>query len=98
MFKNWILWKRRLFGSLCEVLLPLFLLLLMLLSSSTIPSDNHDARFYISRNGAYVNAYGSAEQFNEAFTKVDPLVYFKEYLKGIDELQIDLAPKGNPLI
>ena len=98
MFKNWILWKRRLFGSLCEILFPLFLLLMLLLIRTGISSDNYDAKSYIGENGAYVNAYDSPEQVNEAFTKVDPLVYCKEYLKGIDELQIDLAPKGNPLI
>ncbi|OMJ73092.1 hypothetical protein SteCoe_28294 [Stentor coeruleus] len=42
LFKNWILWKRKIFGSLCEVLFPISLIVIVGLIRTAASGTNHD--------------------------------------------------------
>ncbi|OMJ73736.1 hypothetical protein SteCoe_27506 [Stentor coeruleus] len=42
LFKNWILWKRKIFGSLCEVLFPIGLIIVVGLIRSTSLGTDYD--------------------------------------------------------
>ncbi|OMJ94066.1 hypothetical protein SteCoe_2836 [Stentor coeruleus] len=44
LFKNWVLWKRKVFGSLCEVLFPIGLMVVIGLIRTISPAKNHDAQ------------------------------------------------------
>lgn len=46
MFKNWVLWKRKLLGSLCEILLPIFVILVLGFLRLAIPPEQKDKQSY----------------------------------------------------
>src|SRR5574343_552994 len=46
MFKNWVLWKRKLLGSLCELLLPIFVILVLGFLRLAIPPEQKDKQSY----------------------------------------------------
>ena len=46
LYKNWILWKRKLFGSLCELLFPIVLMIVLGLIRQTTPPEFEDAQSF----------------------------------------------------
>jgi hypothetical protein len=46
MFKNWILWKRKIFGSLCEILLPIGAMVVIGLLRMAVSVDKSDAQTF----------------------------------------------------
>jgi ATP-binding cassette subfamily A (ABC1) protein 3 len=46
MFKNWVLWKRKLFGSLCELILPIFVILVLGFLRLAIPPEEMDKQTF----------------------------------------------------
>ena len=46
MFKNWILWKRKILGSLCEILLPIGAMIIIGLLRMAVPVDEQDSQTF----------------------------------------------------
>ena len=46
LYKNWILWKRKLFGSLCEVLFPIALIIVIYLIRLASPPSHESAQTF----------------------------------------------------
>jgi hypothetical protein len=50
LWKNWLLWKRNIGISLCEILFPVVLFLFILLLRAVTPSEDEDAESYAVPN------------------------------------------------
>lgn len=48
LYKNWITWKRKLFGSLCELLFPIFIIFCILLIRLAVTTDDKDEESYLT--------------------------------------------------
>lgn len=77
MFKNWILWKRRLCGSLTEVLFPIFIFLVLALLRAGTDWTNHDAKSYLYESGMAVS-YTGVNNFGPYF---EPTINFTDDAK-----------------
>lgn len=90
LFKNWTLWKRKVIGSICEVLFPTALIIMIGIIRWSSPATHHDAQtidvqisksFYISPNFAdYMNLDKSQDHVNEI-----PSFPFKSCASSIDD-------------
>jgi ATP-binding cassette subfamily A (ABC1) protein 3 len=61
LYKNWVLWKRRLFGSLCEIIMPLITMIVIGLLRRAIPPDYKDKQTFAdqvddSKEISYLNS------------------------------------------
>lgn len=46
MFKNWILWKRKILGSLCEIILPIGAMIIIGLLRTSVPPEKKDSQTF----------------------------------------------------
>lgn len=69
LWKNWLLWKRNLAGSLCELLFPILLLLGLLAIRFALPPEDKDAKSYLDDGEKIVYLYSNetfdSSQFDE---------------------------------
>ncbi|CAG9334828.1 unnamed protein product [Blepharisma stoltei] len=81
LYKNWILWKRRLCGSLCEFLFPVFLLIILAIIRDGVGFSKHSAKSYISPSAMTV----SDDDKNYFSSSFDPPVKFTDNPKDLSE-------------
>ena len=55
LYKNWILWKRNLSGSLCEILVPIFFFLVFAAIRQIVPKEDKDGLSYLNK-AVYVSS------------------------------------------
>ncbi|CAG9334834.1 unnamed protein product [Blepharisma stoltei] len=89
LYKNWILWKRRLCGSICEWLFPIALLLVLMLIRSAISTTDHGKSSYLQKSAMTVS-YDGNNYFGHYF---DPPVKIPDFPKGHDNYYRDYFEK-----
>ena len=90
MYKNWILWKRNLFGSLCELLFPVIIFLFLAAIRAAVSKEDEDASSYLS-DAVYVrpdSSYATTFPFPEG----DTFTYCRDYIAAGGKWIIGLAP------
>ncbi|CAG9334839.1 unnamed protein product [Blepharisma stoltei] len=78
LYKNWILWKRKIFGSICEWLFPIALLLVLAILRSAIKYTDHGKSSYLEKSAMTVS-YDGNNYFGQYF---DPVVKIPDFPKG----------------
>ncbi|CAG9334832.1 unnamed protein product [Blepharisma stoltei] len=78
LYKNWILWKRKLCGSMCEWLFPIALLLVLMLIRSAVGYTDHDQASYLQKSAMTVS-YDGNNYFGQYF---DPPAKIPDSPKG----------------
>jgi ATP-binding cassette subfamily A (ABC1) protein 3 len=71
LWKNWLLWKRNLAGSLCELLFPIVLLLGLLAIRYALPPEDKDAKSYLDDGEKVSPVLYYNDTFNSAQLGVD---------------------------
>ena len=78
LLKNWLLWKRNLRGSLCELLVPCFLLCVLMILRVAFPADDKDGQSYAYPNNLdlSVGQVVSPPLYNDTFYLSSPNTVF----------------------
>lgn len=91
MYKNWILWKRRLFGSICEVLFPIFMFAALALIRSAVTAEDVSESSFLT-NAVYVRSDPNTE-VTYPYPEGNSFSYCSDYLKEGGEWTIGLSPQ-----
>ena len=73
LFKNWLLWKRELCGSICELVFPIILMMFLFLIKLALKTSDKDAESYlddkkvVSPYQTYMNLYNEVPAYKETF-------------------------------
>lgn len=91
MYKNWILWKRRLLGSLCEIVFPLIVFLMLSGLRAAISAEEKDEESYLD-NAVYIRP-DSQIPVSFPFPEGEAFTYCSDFMDEGGEWTIGLAPK-----
>ncbi|CAG9326092.1 unnamed protein product [Blepharisma stoltei] len=80
LYKNWILWKRRLCGSLCEFLFPIALLIMLAIIREAVGYTKHGIKSYLVDEEWGMTL--STNNVNYFGTYFEPAVKFTDYPKN----------------
>ncbi|CAG9334831.1 unnamed protein product [Blepharisma stoltei] len=97
LYKNWVLWKRILCGSICELAFPIALLLFLLAIKSSASYADHDQSSYLKKSAMTVS-YDGNNYFGQYFDPVAKLPdfpkchdnYYREYFEKDKKWKIAL--------
>ena len=92
-FKNWILWKRQIFGSLCELLFPILIFLTYAAMRSAVSSEDFDESSYLSA-ATYLRPDPSIS-VSYPYPEGNSFAYCADYLSEGGEWTIGLAPQNS---
>ncbi|CAG9325453.1 unnamed protein product [Blepharisma stoltei] len=92
MYKDWILWRRRTLGSVCEVLFPVIVFLLLAVIRAGLGSEEVDAESYLS-NIEYVRP-STSNAVTYPFPEGDSFKWCREYVEEGESWMIGLAPRN----
>ncbi|CAG9322388.1 unnamed protein product [Blepharisma stoltei] len=93
MYKDWILWRRRIFGSVCEVLFPIIVFLLLALIRASLGSEEVDAESYLSYAEYVKPSVSNAVTY--PFPEGNSFKWCHEYVEEGESWMIALAPKND---
>ena len=94
LYKNWILWKRKIFGSLCEVLFPIGLIIVVYLIRLASPASNKsaqtyqdesDSSFLLSPFQSNYSSIGAQPPFRGCFDDGNPVASYSYAIISSDE-------------
>ena len=79
LLKNWLLWKRNLRGSLCEILVPILLLVVLMVLRVAFPADDKDGQSYAYPNNLdlSIGQVVSPPLYGETFYLSNPETVFQ---------------------
>ena len=89
--KQYIIWKRSPFCSICEILLPVFLASFLFLFRSTVDKENISELSYLSSNNVTFNLYNPDDVANSGSDKMD---FFVNCINRTEKL---VKSKFNPI-